>query len=661
MPTPATPFAIMTTPPAGAGRASAPRPADGAADAPGFAAVLGEQASAESRAPSGAPDKAATGARAPQGEAPRVQRADADGASSPNPAAEPADGAAEKAGAKGEPPAQRADVEAPQDLADGAAQDPAVKTAPAPKDEASRVQRPDAGRANPQSPESQSAESPRPEFQSPQGERADLEAPQGRTADAAQGSAVKPAAQDEASTDQQADAESAPSQSVEAEPAEGQARQVFPAGAVQAPIEPQPRPLDTPVTLTPNGAPAEAPIHAEAPAAAMSGDEAARDIAAQWRTAQEAGETRALRDALRTGEAANADTADPGVEPQAPASDPKAGVKAGADAKADGPSVLDKGVTPATAPAKPSPEPIQRPEAAAQAADAAADADLQGEVALRDARVISERAPGDVLRAAIKSEAGQSHTGSPRSEAAPARAASDIKPAAATTPSTPAAAASPAQSPAALFATPAGFDLMPSPFTAPIIGDIGSAEPSLDPALMKLDGGMDPAAPRLDAKAEIRTASTLQFAQGPRFTPHSAQNLAAQIAQRFSDGARVFDIRLDPPELGRVEVRLELGSDNSVRALLAAERTETLAELQRSARDLERALADAGLELGENGLSFSLTDDGASAEDSEADGFDGAAPVFAGSDAIDAGDALTAPIRSYGFLLARAERLDVSV
>ena len=439
----------------------------------------------------------------------------------------------------------------------------------------------------------------------------------------------------------------------EAAPADPDAPPVLVAGTAPGSMEPQPRPLDVPGIEVSNGE-------------AASGEAAGPDAAAQWRAAQQAGETRALRDALHAGAQANANAATRGGEPQASAQ--KAGAKVAADAKMDVPPGADKSATPATPAAKPSPEPasepIQRPEAPAQAVKAAADVGLEGEAALKDARVISERAPGDVLRAAIKPEADKSNAGSTHSQAAPARAAADAKPAAASapsTPSTPAAPASPAQNPAALFVTAPGFDLALAPFTAQIIGEAGAAQPDLDPALMKADGGMDPAGLRLDAKTEVRTASTLQFAQGPRFTPHSAQTLAAQIAQRFSDGARVFDIRLDPPELGRVEVRLELGSDNSVRALLAAERAETLAELQRSARDLERVLADAGLELGENALSFSLTDDRASAKDGDADGFSGAAPVVADSAALDAGEALNAPITSYGFLLARAERLDVSV
>mgnify|MGYP002152415905 CR=1 FL=1 len=134
----------------------------------------------------------------------------------------------------------------------------------------------------------------------------------------------------------------------------------------------------------------------------------------------------------------------------------------------------------------------------------------------------------------------------------------------------------------------------------------------------------------------------------------------SEIAARAVEGGRVFDIRMDPAELGRVEVRLELGSDNSVRALLSAERAETLAELQRSARDLERALAEAGLDLAEDGLSFSMSGQGDQAGEENAPGFAMTA------DPAEHGPAAAEPasggVRFYGFeLAARSRGLDVRI
>ena len=422
------------------------------------------------------------------------------------------------------------------------------------------------------------------------------------------------------------------------------------------PVRPQPRPLDTPVTIPSGAQPAKTPAEADV------SDEATTDIADQWRAAQTEDQAGAPREASGSDEHAAPAGQGSRAEQSAVAAARESAPPA-MNAKADGKPTVNVGAPTQDAQQNPAPaaSPIEEAEpAAAQTTKAAAKAITDGDAAQRDGRSVSERAPGDVLRAAIKPETAKSNAGS-SADAAP-RAASGAKPATATAAATPSASASAAPSPTPSFAPPPpALDLSFVPITAQILGDASSSDLTFDPTLARTDTGADPAGLRLDAKTDIRTASTLQSAQGPRFTPHSAQTLAAQIAQRFSDGGRVFDIRLDPPELGRVEVRLEVASDNSVRAVLAAERTETLAELQRSARDLERALAQAGLEVGEDALTFSLSDDGAAANDGDSDTFSNATPAFIDSDSPEAVGALDAPMTSYGFLLARAERLDVSV
>jgi flagellar hook-length control protein FliK len=82
--------------------------------------------------------------------------------------------------------------------------------------------------------------------------------------------------------------------------------------------------------------------------------------------------------------------------------------------------------------------------------------------------------------------------------------------------------------------------------------------------------------------------------------------LAVTIAAKSADGTRHFDIRLDPPELGRVDVRLTVDDAGKAQAALAVEKPQTLALLQKDSTHLERALKDAGLDLSQNGLSFSL-------------------------------------------------------
>ncbi|MBT4689298.1 MAG: hypothetical protein HOK21_01070 [Rhodospirillaceae bacterium] len=85
-----------------------------------------------------------------------------------------------------------------------------------------------------------------------------------------------------------------------------------------------------------------------------------------------------------------------------------------------------------------------------------------------------------------------------------------------------------------------------------------------------------------------------------------AIQVSMQLSKALQNGLDKMTIRLDPVELGRVDVKLEIGHDGRVLALVAADRPETLDLLKQDSRSLEKALQDAGLETDENSLDFSL-------------------------------------------------------
>lgn len=88
--------------------------------------------------------------------------------------------------------------------------------------------------------------------------------------------------------------------------------------------------------------------------------------------------------------------------------------------------------------------------------------------------------------------------------------------------------------------------------------------------------------------------------------PQTVQAIAVSIASQSQAGARQFNIRLDPPELGRVDVRLMVDATGKAQAHLAADKPQTLELLQRDSDSLTRALKDSGVQLNNNGLQFSL-------------------------------------------------------
>jgi flagellar hook-length control protein FliK len=84
--------------------------------------------------------------------------------------------------------------------------------------------------------------------------------------------------------------------------------------------------------------------------------------------------------------------------------------------------------------------------------------------------------------------------------------------------------------------------------------------------------------------------------------------LAMEIAASAKSGKTRFEIRLDPAELGRIDVRIDVDRHGQVTSHLTVERPETLSMLRQDANQLQRALDNAGLSTGNGGLQFSLRD-----------------------------------------------------
>jgi flagellar hook-length control protein FliK len=117
------------------------------------------------------------------------------------------------------------------------------------------------------------------------------------------------------------------------------------------------------------------------------------------------------------------------------------------------------------------------------------------------------------------------------------------------------------------------------------------------------------------AQATGATSETARATPTPavlQAAPAATVQVYNRIIERADGRAQRFDIRLDPAELGRVDVRIEIGADRKVHAVLAAHDSAALSDLMRGQRALERALADAGIDLADNGLRFELARDNGS-------------------------------------------------
>ena len=130
-----------------------------------------------------------------------------------------------------------------------------------------------------------------------------------------------------------------------------------------------------------------------------------------------------------------------------------------------------------------------------------------------------------------------------------------------------------------------------------------------------------PAAQPIQAIGGVAASGPAQTSQTAKAAPATpprqpekpqspAEQIAVKIRQAVGEGADNINIKLNPHELGRVEVRLEMSKDGGIVATVLADRQETLDMLQKDSRGLERALNDAGLRTDAASLNYGLRGDG---------------------------------------------------
>lgn len=83
-------------------------------------------------------------------------------------------------------------------------------------------------------------------------------------------------------------------------------------------------------------------------------------------------------------------------------------------------------------------------------------------------------------------------------------------------------------------------------------------------------------------------------------------DVGVEIARAASTGKTNISIRLDPPELGRIDVRLELAPTGEVRGVIAADNAEAHEMLRRDEAALLRLLGDHGLKADMGALKYDL-------------------------------------------------------
>ena len=110
--------------------------------------------------------------------------------------------------------------------------------------------------------------------------------------------------------------------------------------------------------------------------------------------------------------------------------------------------------------------------------------------------------------------------------------------------------------------------------------------------------------------SQAAKANPMAPARQPQKPPVPMEQISVQIQKAVHQGNDKVNIKLNPAHLGRVEVRMDIGKDGKLSAVILAERPETLDMLQKDVRGLERALQQAGLDTNSNSFNFGLKNNG---------------------------------------------------
>jgi len=106
--------------------------------------------------------------------------------------------------------------------------------------------------------------------------------------------------------------------------------------------------------------------------------------------------------------------------------------------------------------------------------------------------------------------------------------------------------------------------------------------------------------------SQTAKANPMSAARQPQKPPAPMEQVSVQIQKAINQGSDKINIKLHPAHLGRVEVRMDIGKDGQLSAVILAEKPETLDMLQKDIRGLERALQQAGLDTNSNSFNFGL-------------------------------------------------------
>ncbi len=145
----------------------------------------------------------------------------------------------------------------------------------------------------------------------------------------------------------------------------------------------------------------------------------------------------------------------------------------------------------------------------------------------------------------------------------------------------------------------ASFISAPDPGSAPVAA---GSQPSDVPPISLPAASDNAGAP---ATATVATVAV----SAPNIAPLPIFEQVAFSLRQASDGdggLNTINIQLKPASLGAIQVKLDIGHDGKISAVISADRSDTLNLLRQDSQGLEQSLRDAGLKADSGSLSFNL-------------------------------------------------------
>ncbi len=123
------------------------------------------------------------------------------------------------------------------------------------------------------------------------------------------------------------------------------------------------------------------------------------------------------------------------------------------------------------------------------------------------------------------------------------------------------------------------------------------------------NSNVNAAAQGIQTPLQSSLTNVITQSQNPTQAHPATQMVSATIQKAIKAGEETnIKLRLDPPELGRVEIKMSIDKNNKTKIVLTAEKPETYMLLKHDAQTLQNAMQNAGLNS-EGNLEFNLASD----------------------------------------------------